>query len=138
MTPAQEKALAVALDGLRESGVAPADVVRALYDEATAARMQLACSPVDFDPAAVLAAPPNDDADGAEIRAGRRCAIFHHSTDWWVGISPRNGHGSAVEGPWEDWVRLARGILAVEAVRLSPAETPAIQTAHTQHVEGES
>lgn len=39
MTPSHAKAIAVAVDGLREAGVDPADVVRALYDAETAARM---------------------------------------------------------------------------------------------------
>lgn len=50
------------------------------------------------------------------VRGGWRCALQRPSPfeDWWFGTSPRNGDGAFVEGPWEDWVALARGILAAD------------------------
>ena len=76
----------------------------------------------DFDPRAVLAGVADEHANGAYIDGGRRCAIYRHVEDWWVGISPRNGYGASVEGTWADWVVLARRILAVEEARLKAHE----------------
>ena len=47
------------------------------------------------------------------LEGGRRCAVKQtpYIDGWWVGVSPRNGEGATVEGPWEDWVALARAIL---------------------------
>lgn len=60
-----------------------------------------------------------DEAAEREKRAvwldgGRRCAVKQSAwlDEWWVGVSPRNGEGAVVEGPWGDWVALARNILA--------------------------
>lgn len=50
------------------------------------------------------------------IPGGRRCALekLEDWGDFHVAISPRNGRGAAVEGPWEDWVTLANGILEAD------------------------
>lgn len=50
---------------------------------------------------------------------GRRCSLAccDNLDGWYVGISPRNGYGAIVEGPWEDWVQLAREILKREEER---------------------
>ena len=104
MTPAE---LAVERDRLLEGG-------RTL-EEVEA--MQLVAGSTFDGPWRQPVAPASEDAEGAQIQGGRRCAIYRHWDDWWVGISPRNGHGSSVEGPWEDWVRLALRIVAVESTR---------------------
>ena len=46
---------------------------------------------------------------------GRRCAMKKSEwvDDWWVSHSPRNNNYNA-EGPWEDWVDLAKEILAAD------------------------
>lgn len=49
MKPEQANALRVALDRLKEWEVSPDDVVRAMYDEKTAARMLEAVKPVDMN-----------------------------------------------------------------------------------------
>lgn len=51
------------------------------------------------------------------LEGGRRCAVRQSEwlDGWWVGTSPRNGDGALVEGPWEDWVALARNILEYDA-----------------------
>jgi hypothetical protein len=65
--------------------------------------------------------PKNMHADDPRdyIQGGRRCAVrvFELGDDptWWVGTSPRNGDHASVEGNWEDWVRMARGILKAHA-----------------------
>ena len=53
------------------------------------------------------------NASADYIEGGRRCAVrkFEIGDDWWVGTSPRNGDGAAVEGSWSDWVALAEAIL---------------------------
>lgn len=54
------------------------------------------------------------------IPGGRRCALQSCpflGPDWFVGVSPRNGMFASVEGPWEDWVTLAKGILAEDERR---------------------
>ena len=59
------------------------------------------------------------------ITGGRRCGITSANglnngdepEGWWVGYSPRNGYGAPVEGPWEDWVTLAKNILAEDERR---------------------
>lgn len=52
------------------------------------------------------------------LEGGRRCAVKQSEwmEGWWVGTSPRNGDNATVEGPWEDWVTLARNILAYDAM----------------------
>lgn len=85
--------------------------------------MQLVGRPTSAITAAILAAPADEYGEGASIGGGYRCAIYRYSGDWWVGISPRNGHGASVEGSWADWVELARNIIAVEAARLSLPES---------------
>jgi hypothetical protein len=55
-----------------------------------------------------------DEGETSVIEGGRRCAIEDASEiieGWWVGYSPRNGRGASVEGPWGDWVALARAII---------------------------
>ena len=51
------------------------------------------------------------------VGGGYRCTI--EQSEWlpsyWVGYSPRNGQGACVEGPWCDWVALARNILRAHA-----------------------
>jgi hypothetical protein len=44
---------------------------------------------------------------------GRRCALekLEDWDDFYVAVSPRNGRNAVAEGPWEDWVTLARNIL---------------------------
>lgn len=119
MTPAQEKALAVALDQLRESGVDPADVVRALYDEATAARMLRA---VDgrIEAALIAFMTAHDDADDAGDY--RRTAAELREVAILIEYGPPTP-------------------TVCDDCHVHPcncgAETPAIQTAHTQHVGGE-
>lgn len=62
-----------------------------------------------------------EDAEAGEVSivGGRRCAISSSEwlSGWFVGYSPRNGENASVEGPWEDWVTLARSILEIEAAR---------------------
>lgn len=65
---------------------------------------------------------PNEDGQGAVIEGGRRCEVYRHWDDWFVGISPRNGHGASVEGPFEDWLTIAAGFIAAAAVRPPKAE----------------
>ena len=36
---------------------------------------------------------------------------------WWVAYSPSNGHSATAEGPWEDWVALAKAILEEDTKR---------------------
>lgn len=58
------------------------------------------------------------------IDAGRRNGIHQVATldGWWVAYSPRNGDGATAEGPWDDWVLLARLILEYdEKVRAGEA-----------------
>lgn len=64
---------------------------------------------------------------GAAIPGGRRCAVAvcPWMSNWFVGTSPRNGDDATVEGTWEDWVVLAKNILAIEESLLSPAYQPA-------------
>jgi hypothetical protein len=64
------------------------------------------------------------------INGGRRCALTASGwlDNWWMGTSPRNGDNAGVEGPWEDWVRLARNILAAHERAVAQglcAEVPA-------------
>jgi hypothetical protein len=66
--------------------------------------------------------PPKMDPEDprAYIDGGRRvamgvCPWMGDEGTWWVGTSPRNGYGASVEGDWEDWVALARGILEADA-----------------------
>lgn len=63
---------------------------------------------------------PNEDAEGAAIKGGRRCAVYRHWDDWWVGFSPRNGQGASVEGSFGDWCQMAAGLIAAAAVRPTP------------------
>ncbi|MFK4760319.1 hypothetical protein ACI3KS_05225 [Microbacterium sp. ZW T5_45] len=53
----------------------------------------------------------------AYIAGGRRLAVEASQSldNWWVGVSPRNGYGALVEGSWDDWVILAKKILAADA-----------------------
>lgn len=63
-----------------------------------------------------------------DIYAGRRLAIEKSDwmENWWVAHSPRNGKSACAEGPWEEWVELARQILEVDArMRLEKAEKAA-------------
>lgn len=63
------------------------------------------------------------------ISGGTRCGItsengLNDGTEadgWWVGYSPRNGLYASVEGPWEDWVKLASRILEEDARRKGAA-----------------
>ena len=73
-------------------------------------------------------------ADGCrDIRGGRRCAITaanglndgNEPDGWWVGYSPRNGYGASVEGSWDDWVTLAKAILAEQERRTAAASPDA-------------
>jgi hypothetical protein len=66
--------------------------------------------------------PPAMDPEDprAYITGGRRvamgvCPWMGDEGAWWTGTSPRNGRHASVEGPWEDWVTLAREILAADA-----------------------
>lgn len=64
-----------------------------------------------------------------DISGGRRCGVtasngLNSGDDpdgWWVGYSPRNGLYASVEGPWEDWVNLARNIIAEDERHKSTA-----------------
>lgn len=73
--------------------------------------------------------------DKTYIDGGRRCAVRKSEwmDDWWVGTSPRNGDGASVEGPWEDWVTLARAILELDA---TPTEEPRSYTFDTKGDDG--
>ena len=59
------------------------------------------------------------------IQSAERCAIFHseaakidppYMQNWWVSYSPAHCLHAA-EGSWEDWVRLARLIIAADKER---------------------
>jgi hypothetical protein len=56
------------------------------------------------------------------VTGGRRLAIrgSRHLDDWYLPYSPRNGNDNA-EGPWSDWVALAKEILRLEAERIAVA-----------------
>lgn len=56
------------------------------------------------------------------IVAGRRLAMMSvmEFTDWYISHSPRNGNQNA-EGPWSEWVQLAKLILAEDERRKSHA-----------------
>ena len=58
----------------------------------------------------------SEPTDTDYIAGGRRCAIRRAEAlpGWWVATSPRNGDEALVEGSWDDWVTLARSILALE------------------------
>lgn len=58
------------------------------------------------------------------LRGGRRVALRSSESlpDWYVGFSPRNGQNAAVEGTWEDWVTLAKAILAEDEARKAQRE----------------
>lgn len=66
--------------------------------------------------------PPREDGEGATVTGGRRCAVYRHWDDWFVGISPRNGQHASVEGSFDDWCALAAGILGAAAVRPQKTE----------------
>ncbi len=74
-----------------------------------------------------------ETAECRDIRGGRRCGItaFNGLNDgdepegWWVGYSPRNGMHASVEGPWADWVALAKAILEEDERRQPTPEVPA-------------
>ena len=68
------------------------------------------------------------------LDGGRRCAVRQSEAidGWWVGESPRNGEGACVEGPWEDWVTLARNILAYDEKIRSGEATAGIAPDHGQ------
>ena len=54
-----------------------------------------------------------DDDEDFSLEAGRRVGMSGKTaSNWYVSNSPRNGWGSIIEGPWEDWVELARLILS--------------------------
>jgi hypothetical protein len=63
---------------------------------------------------------PDDDALEPHlpehVQGARRCGIQRSAwlPGWFVGWSPRNDNENA-EGPWSDWVALARAILATDA-----------------------
>lgn len=62
--------------------------------------------------------PDSPHSEELLLSGGRRCGLaFGNMNGWYVGMSPRNGYGALVEGPWEDWVSLAREIIAVEEAR---------------------
>jgi hypothetical protein len=59
------------------------------------------------------------------LQSAPRCAIFNseaakldppHPKNWWVSYSPAQCLHAA-EGSWEDWVRLARLIIATDRER---------------------
>ena len=53
-----------------------------------------------------------DDDEDFSLEAGRRVGMGGKTaSNWYVSNSPRNGWRT-IEGPWEDWVELARLILA--------------------------
>lgn len=54
---------------------------------------------------------------------GRRCGVERSVwlDDWYVSHSPRNDNSNA-EGPWSDWVALAREIIALEDARNTTQE----------------
>jgi hypothetical protein len=55
------------------------------------------------------------------IRSGRRLAIKNSDwlPDWYISWSPRNCNQNA-EGPWSEWVELAKAILAEDERRRAP------------------
>jgi hypothetical protein len=57
--------------------------------------------------------PSDLHGDGFRIKAGTRLAMRKSDWlgNWYVSESPRNCNNNA-EGPWEEWVTLARLILA--------------------------
>ena len=61
------------------------------------------------------------------IEAAKRCGIQSSDwlTGWFVPWSPRNDNQNA-EGPWSDWVALARAILAADAKALAAFVAPPI------------
>lgn len=75
--------------------------------------------------------PPEMKSDDprAYIPGGRRCAVgvcpwMGDAGAWWVGVSPRNGQHASVEGSWEDWVVMARGILKAHAEAVAKGYCP--------------
>jgi hypothetical protein len=58
------------------------------------------------------------ESERTMIVAGRRLAIMPSIGDWYVSYSPRNDNSNA-EGPWEEWVELARRILEAEGRRVA-------------------
>ena len=101
---------AVLLDRLLEAG---------LPRPLALAAVEFLAAPPNVDAKQLLDAPPSEDGEGPTIDGGRRCGVYRHWDDWWVGYSPRNGIHASVEGPWEDWVLLAQQILVVEGERLN-------------------
>lgn len=43
-----------------------------------------------------------------------------YDKNWWVAVSPRNGPNGQPEGPWSEWVLLARRILELDELRKAP------------------
>lgn len=59
-----------------------------------------------------------DPDETTYIGAAKRLAVERGGlTDWFVGVSPRNGFGALAEGYWCHWVHLARLILAHDLTR---------------------
>ena len=100
---------AVILDLLRERGVDPYTVL--LVERV------LTGAPDTERAGDIWKGEPSEDGESRSIDGGRRVALYWHWPNWFVGYSPRNGLHASVEGPWEDWVTLARNILAADAVR---------------------
>lgn len=64
--------------------------------------------------------------DNFAINAARRLGMRKSDWlgNWYVSWSPRNCNNNA-EGPWEDWVELARRILAEdEKLKATPSSQP--------------
>ncbi|MCW1431359.1 hypothetical protein [Novosphingobium sp. JCM 18896] len=55
------------------------------------------------------------------IAGGRRCGVEKSAwlDGWFISWSPRNDNQNA-EGPWEDWVSLAKAILAADEAARTP------------------
>ncbi len=67
----------------------------------------------------------NDYEERPVIQAAKRCGVqwCPWMGDWFTSWSPRNDNRNA-EGTWEDWVTLAKAILAHELTR-----DPSLRTA---------
>lgn len=53
-----------------------------------------------------------------DFQGGKRVAMESlDGGEWYLGYSPRNGHHASVEGPWEDWVALAKKIIEEDEKR---------------------
>jgi hypothetical protein len=95
-----------------------ADLLRSHgIDEAKVRMVELLLARAPSVDASWWSLSPAEGGEGPTIDGGRRCAVYRHWEDWFVGISPRNGYSASVEGSFDDWCQMAAGILATAAVK---------------------